>query len=78
MRLLPQHVVCYAVGYGATTVNIVGFRTDTSKEGTVYDGPWVEDCTKEEVSQHFVGWEPEVQEIMEVCVLVSRYDAQGC
>ncbi|THH30822.1 hypothetical protein EUX98_g3390 [Antrodiella citrinella] len=49
-----KHIVSYAVGKGATTVNIVAFATNPEDEGKTYDGPWVTGCSADEVRNHFV------------------------
>ena len=39
--------------------------------GTIYDGPLVEDVSRAELVDNFVGWEPQVQTILEVRSHVS-------
>ena len=36
-------------------------------EGTVYEGPTGQSVSKEEVIEHFRGWEPEVESLTQVC-----------
>ena len=60
-----QHVVSYSISQG-TVVNVVALASDLAREGTVYDGPWVSPCSKEELLACYVGWEPEVKELLDV------------
>lgn len=59
-----QHIVTYPVSQGRH-VNIVALVT-ADDEGTDVPGPDVVFVPKEEVLDHFVGWEPEVQILLKV------------
>ncbi|CCM05444.1 uncharacterized protein FIBRA_07663 [Fibroporia radiculosa] len=48
-----------------SVVNVVAFVSQLEKEGTPYGGPWVEDCSKQELLDCYAGWEPEVAELLE-------------
>lgn len=40
---------------------------DPKLEGTLYEGPWTTDVSQEEVRREYVGWEPEVEDFVQVC-----------
>ena len=48
----------------------------TPGSGTVYDGPWVESRTSEEVGKLFEGWEPRALAVIKVCPL--RHGIHQC
>lgn len=47
-------------------MNVVALVSDASKEGTPYNGPWVDRCSKQELLDSFFNWEPEVEELLDV------------
>lgn len=49
-------------------MNVVTFASRHELEGTNYDGEWVVSCSKEELLQCYDGWEPEVVDMLKVCV----------
>lgn len=49
---------------------MVGFVFYPEGEGETYDAPWVIECDGPEVARHYVGWEPEVVDLIKVCALV--------
>ncbi|KAI0630150.1 FAD/NAD-P-binding domain-containing protein [Trametes polyzona] len=61
--IFVQHVVSYSISRGSI-VNVVAMASQPHLYGTPYEGPWVTDCTREEVQKCFSGWEPEVEEIL--------------
>ena len=48
--------------------NVAGMVSnwELEKEGKPYDGPWMGECSEEEFTSHFPGWEPEVQTLLKV------------
>ena len=60
-----QHLVSYGIA-GNTVCNVVGMTSDRSAEGREYSGPWVTECSGDEIRACFAGWEPELQEILKV------------
>lgn len=58
-----KNIVTYPVAKGKL-INLAGFSTDVSKEGTIYDGPTSTSCPREEVLSTFQGWEEEVQALL--------------
>lgn len=56
----------YGIGKGASIVNVVATFSDFSKEGTPFEGPWVTDCSPDDVRKEFNGWEPEADELLQV------------
>lgn len=48
-------------------INFVAFSARHDLEGTKFDGPWVAPCDKSDFVHIFSDWEPEVQNLIEVC-----------
>ncbi|TFY76780.1 hypothetical protein EWM64_g7234 [Hericium alpestre] len=46
-------------------INFLTFYTVPDGEGMPFPGKWVKDAPKEEALVHYVGWEPDVQEILQ-------------
>ena len=61
-----QHVAAYPILNGKL-LNTVIFISDPEKEGTVLEGKAVLDATNDEIAEHFVGWEEDVQVLIKVC-----------
>ncbi|KAL5523639.1 hypothetical protein ACEPAG_7812 [Sanghuangporus baumii] len=59
-----KHIVSYSISRGSI-VNVVALTSDPQKENTVFDGPWVTPCSKEEVQKCYCDWEPEVQTLLQ-------------
>lgn len=57
---------------GGDICNVVAMITDRSAEGREYDGPWVTECSEQELRDSYKGWEPEV----DVLLQVSRFFLQ--
>ena len=65
-RVLTQHVIAIPITHGPMELlNVAIFRSWPEKEGTSASDI-VHGCDKEEVRAHFIGWEDEVQQIVEV------------
>jgi len=62
-----KHLISYSIGKGASTVNIALTSCNPNNEGKPFVGPWVTDCTSDDVRQVFRNFEPEVQELLQ-CV----------
>ncbi|THH30135.1 hypothetical protein EUX98_g4064 [Antrodiella citrinella] len=62
-----KHLVSYGIGKGGSIVNVVATFSNPSKEGTPFEGPWVTDCSPDDVRKEFNGWEPEAEELLQ-CV----------
>lgn len=60
-----QHIITYPISHGKY-LNWIGFVTIPGGEGTTYPKKWVIDSTQEEVTAHFSGWEPEVDQMLKV------------
>ncbi|KAI0640657.1 hypothetical protein C8Q79DRAFT_1004238 [Trametes meyenii] len=60
-----SHVITYPISHGKY-LNWIGFVTVPGGEGTAYPRKWVVDVPKEEVIQHFSGWEPEVDQMTQL------------
>lgn len=52
-------------------MNVVALTSQPDKEGMLYTDPWVIDCSQEEVLACYAGWEPEVQELLKVRLMLS-------
>ncbi|KAL5528518.1 hypothetical protein ACEPAF_7654 [Sanghuangporus sanghuang] len=59
-----KHIVSYSISRGSI-VNVVALTSDPQKENTIFDGPWVTPCSKEEVQGCYCDWEPEVQTLLQ-------------
>ncbi|KJA17341.1 hypothetical protein HYPSUDRAFT_1023379 [Hypholoma sublateritium FD-334 SS-4] len=55
-----KHVVSYPISAGKL-INVVGFVSDPTKEGTFLEGPAVMSSTPDVVSSFFTGWSEEVK-----------------
>lgn len=60
-----QHIITYPISHGKY-LNWIGFVTIPGGEGTTYPHKWVIDSTQDEVAAHFSGWEPEVDQMLQV------------
>ncbi|EMD35854.1 hypothetical protein CERSUDRAFT_106536 [Gelatoporia subvermispora B] len=67
-----RHVVSYPISHGKL-INFVGFYTHPGGEGTLYEGRWVQDVPLEEVLEKYVGWEPEVEEMLKCIENPSKW-----
>lgn len=65
-----QHIVSYLISQG-NILNVVACETQPLTDDRAYDGPWVTDCSQNEMLQCFFGWEPEAVELLKVSQ--SRY-----
>ncbi|KAI0772515.1 hypothetical protein BD413DRAFT_474099 [Trametes elegans] len=67
MVSLALHLVAYPIMQGSKRLlNISAIVTTPQEPGTLYRGPWTVDVTREEATSFFSGWEPEVEDILEV------------
>jgi len=60
-----KHIVTYPISRGEL-INLVAFVTTRGGYGTTYPGKWVREVSPEEMRKCYAGWEPEVQEILNV------------
>lgn len=60
-----QHVVSYSISRGSV-VNVVALVSHPEQEGAPYEGPWVTDCSAQELHECYAGWEPEVVDLIKV------------
>ncbi|OSD01849.1 FAD/NAD(P)-binding domain-containing protein [Trametes coccinea BRFM310] len=60
-----KHIITYPISHGKY-LNWIGFVTIPGGEGTTYPRKWVVDATQQEVAAHFTGWEPEVDEMLQL------------
>ncbi|KAG6853486.1 hypothetical protein C0991_004032 [Blastosporella zonata] len=66
-----QANITYPVAKG-TLVNVVADHINDSLEGTPFDGPWIEDCQKDELLSTFSHWEPQFVEIIQDSCLLAE------
>ncbi|KDQ59942.1 hypothetical protein JAAARDRAFT_33536 [Jaapia argillacea MUCL 33604] len=59
-----KHAVCYPISQG-TQANVVLFVSQPHLEGTHYEPAWVSEVEKDFVGKEFVGWEKEVQALLD-------------
>lgn len=60
---MPQHGLTNSQGE-FTTFGL--YYTIKNAEGSTYEGKWVQDVSKKEVVDALVGWEPAIQQLLEV------------
>ncbi|KAI1785334.1 FAD/NAD(P)-binding domain-containing protein [Ganoderma leucocontextum] len=58
-----RHIVTYPVSQGRI-LNMGAGVSYPGREGTMYEGPWTSAATREEIVKDFVGWEPDVQDLV--------------
>ncbi|KAI0332310.1 FAD/NAD-P-binding domain-containing protein [Cubamyces sp. BRFM 1775] len=58
-----KHVVSYSISRGSI-VNVVAMASQPRLYGTIYPGPWVTECSADELLECYSGWEPEVTEML--------------
>lgn len=68
--LYVQNIAAYPISQGRI-LNVAASITNRELEGTIYEGPWTTEVSQEEVRKEYVGWEPEVEEIVQVCLMSS-------
>ncbi|KAH8119270.1 FAD/NAD-binding domain-containing protein [Phellopilus nigrolimitatus] len=59
-----KHIVGYSIAQG-DIVNVVTLISEKDKQGERFEGPWVSECSKQELLGCYAGWEPEVQDILQ-------------
>ncbi|KII92414.1 hypothetical protein PLICRDRAFT_103799 [Plicaturopsis crispa FD-325 SS-3] len=67
-----KHIVSYSISQGSI-VNVVALTSQPHLAGAAYDGPWVEDCSREELLACYAGWEPEVIHLLECIDKPTRW-----
>ncbi|GBE78862.1 6-methylsalicylic acid decarboxylase atA [Sparassis crispa] len=67
-----RHIITYPVSQGRL-VNVVALYTIPGAEGKTYHEEWVQNVSKEEIVEKYVGWEPEVQELLQCVEAPSRW-----
>ncbi|KAI0365439.1 FAD/NAD(P)-binding domain-containing protein [Pilatotrama ljubarskyi] len=60
-----QHIITYPISHGKY-LNWIGFVTIPGGEGTTYPQKWVIDALKDDMIAHFSGWEPEVEQMIQL------------
>ncbi|TFY76984.1 hypothetical protein EWM64_g7028 [Hericium alpestre] len=69
-----KHIIAYPISNGSM-INFLAFYTVPDGEGMPFPGKWVEDAPKEEALAHYVGWEPDVQEILQMHAMTPHVSA---
>ncbi|KAH9853973.1 FAD/NAD-P-binding domain-containing protein [Lenzites betulinus] len=59
-----HHLIAYPISQGRI-LNVAAVVHRPELVGTIYEGPWTAEAPREEVVQSFVGWDPEVEDIMQ-------------
>ncbi|EPQ57035.1 FAD/NAD P-binding domain-containing protein [Gloeophyllum trabeum ATCC 11539] len=67
-----RHVVSYSISQGSI-VNVVTFASEPEKEGIPYEGPWVTECSRQELLDCYADWEPEVEELLQCIDKPTRW-----
>lgn len=73
--LYAQNIAAYPISQGRI-LNVAASITNRELEGTTYEGPWTTEVSQEEVRKEYVGWEPEVEETVQVCLMSPFYLAE--
>ncbi|OJT04415.1 Salicylate hydroxylase [Trametes pubescens] len=58
------NIAMYPISQGRI-LNVAASITNPELEGTVYEGPWTTEVSREEVRREYVGWESEVEEVVQ-------------
>ncbi|KAI5119670.1 hypothetical protein M0805_007760 [Coniferiporia weirii] len=67
-----KNVITYPISHGRL-INIAAVRSWPDKDGTIFEGNTVEPCSKEELIEQYVGWEEEVQQLLQCVETASRW-----
>ncbi|KAI5116471.1 hypothetical protein M0805_001634 [Coniferiporia weirii] len=67
-----KHLIVFPISHGRL-INIVAFCSWPDKVGTIFEGKTVEDRSKEELLELYVGWEEEVQQLLQCVEKTSRW-----
>lgn len=67
-----KYIITYPIS-GGKLINTVALVSKPELNGTIYDGPLVEDVSRAELMNNFVGWEPQVQTILGVSLSEPTY-----
>lgn len=67
-----KHVVSYSISRGSV-VNVVALVSHPEQEGAPYEGPWVTDCSAQELHECYAGWEPEVVDLIKCIENPTRW-----
>ncbi|KAI0643647.1 FAD/NAD-P-binding domain-containing protein [Trametes meyenii] len=67
-----KHIVAYPIMQGRV-LNLLAIILKPELEGTVYEGPWMVKAPKEEVQEYYIGWEREVDDIMQAVDTWNRW-----
>ncbi|KDQ56307.1 hypothetical protein JAAARDRAFT_79353 [Jaapia argillacea MUCL 33604] len=67
-----KHFISYPISHGRF-VNVAAFVNIPNGEGTMFEGKWVSDVPRQEVVDHFVGWEHEVRALVDCMDDPSRW-----
>ena len=49
-----------------TRINFAASRLNWERENTTFDGPWIQEVSREELLSAFDDWEPEVSALLQV------------
>ncbi|THH18845.1 hypothetical protein EW146_g2204 [Bondarzewia mesenterica] len=63
-KIYPEHTIISGLTCG-TLINILAFVTELDKEGMPFGEKWVSEASKEDVMEHFKGWEPQIKEMFQ-------------
>ncbi|THH16400.1 hypothetical protein EW146_g4239 [Bondarzewia mesenterica] len=58
-----RHIMAYPISHGRF-INFAAFETNYSQEDSIFTDPWIQDSNFREISQSFVGWEPEIRQLI--------------
>ncbi|KAI5117340.1 hypothetical protein M0805_001945 [Coniferiporia weirii] len=67
-----KHIIVFPISHGHL-INVVAFCSWPDKFGTIYEGKAVERCSKEELLEQYMGWEEEVQQLLQCVEDPSRW-----
>ncbi|KAF9449151.1 4-aminobenzoate hydroxylase [Macrolepiota fuliginosa MF-IS2] len=71
-----RYTVMYPVS-GGNFINVVAIVHDTSKDTTVWKGPWKTDVTQAEFFEQYTGWDEEVQALIRCVKQPTKWALQS-
>ncbi|KAI0694674.1 hypothetical protein C8T65DRAFT_758858 [Cerioporus squamosus] len=73
LKIAPVlRIITYQIS-GSKYLNFVAICREPGGEGSPYQGKWVADVPRDEVVSKFIGWEPEVEHMLECVENPSRW-----
>ncbi|KAH0831257.1 hypothetical protein J3R83DRAFT_13890 [Lanmaoa asiatica] len=68
LKEMTAYLVTYPIAKG-TIINVAAVISDPSLTGTLYEGQWVSDASRDEVAEYFNNFEPDARTVVKVTSL---------